>query len=227
MTTSTNDKGVPYSVAIVAMGPSYLDYIKECTAQSGRFRVADETWAINVMGNVIQHDRLFVMDDLRYFAKVAKEENKALVGYGDWLHKHPGPIYAQQTYPEFPGAVEYPLEDVLNTIKFPYINNTTVYAVCYAIHIGVKHIKLYGMDFTYANNRGFAEAGRACIEHWLRDAAWRGIKVTIAPSSTLMDQHKRQLYGYSTQPTITQENGRYKVTLHKNIPPMLVTHHTT
>lgn len=166
------------------------------------------------MGGIIEHDRLFVMDDLPYFAKAARTENPALVGYKDWLHKHPGPIYAQKSYKDFPGAVKYPLEDVLNVIQYPYINNTTAYALCYAIYLGVKHIKLYGMDFTYANNRGFAEAGRACIEHWIRDACWRGIKVTIAESSTLMDQFKnRELYGYSKQPTITKDkDGKYRVT---------------
>jgi hypothetical protein len=212
MTTSTNDRGVPYTVAIVAMGPSRSDYIAECITKSSRFQVADETWAINAMGSIIQHDRLFVMDDLPYFHKVSKQENPALIGYNDWLHKHPGPIYAQRKYDDFPGAVEYPLEDVLNVIQYPYINNTTAYALCYAIYLGVKHIKLYGMDFTYANNRGFAEAGRACIEHWIRDACWRGIKVTIAPSSTLMDTHNRVFYGYSNPPTVEKIEGKYKVT---------------
>lgn len=212
MTTSTNDRGVPYTVAIVAMGPSRSDYIAECITKSSRFQVADETWAINAMGSIIQHDRLFVMDDLPYFHKVSKQENPALIGYNDWLHKHPGPIYAQRKYDDFPGAVEYPLEDVLNVIQYPYINNTTAYALCYAIYLGVKHIKLYGMDFTYANNRGFAEAGRACIEHWIRDACWRGIKVTIAPSSTLMDTHNRVFYGYSNPPKVEKIEGKYKVT---------------
>jgi len=212
MTTSTGDGGVPYTVAIVAMGPSRNDYISDCISKSSRFQVADETWAINAMGSIIQHDRLFVMDDLPYFHKVSKEKNKPLIGYNDWLHKHPGPIYAQKAYKDFPGAVEYPLEDVLNVIQYPYINNTTAYALCYAIYLGVQHIKLYGMDFTYANNRGFAEAGRACIEHWIRDACWRGIKVTIAPSSTLMDTQNRQFYGYSKQPTVTKVNGKYQVT---------------
>jgi hypothetical protein len=184
----------------------------ESIRQSGRFRVADETWAINAMGGIIQHDRLFIMDDLPYFAKIAKEQNQALSGYGDWLNKHPGPIYAQKAYKDFPGAVPYPLEDVLNSIGYAYLNNTTAYALAYAIHLGVRHVKLYGMDFTYAKNKGFAEAGRACIEHWVRDACWRNIKVTIAPSSTLMDHCTgRVLYGYSNPPDVSKQNGRFVV----------------
>jgi hypothetical protein len=74
-------------------------------------------------------------------------------------------------------------------------------------------LKLYGMDFTAAENRGMQEAGRACVEFWLRDATTRGIRVEIARTSTLMDQSLgRPLYGYSAPPRIAQENGRFRVT---------------
>jgi hypothetical protein len=212
MTTSTNDKEAPYVVAIVGAGPSRNDYLAECVSQSGRQRVADETWAINAMAGVIQHDRAIIMDALPYFAKVARD-HEAHDGYRDWLHTHKQPIYTQRHYPEFPSSVEYPLEAVINTLGCAYFNTTVAYAIALAIHIGVRHIKLYGIDFTYANNRGFAEAGRACVEYWLRDAAWRKIKVDIAPSSTLMDQcNQRSLYGYSTPPVIKLKDGRYSVT---------------
>lgn len=200
MLTSTNDKEAPYSVAIVGAGPSRSDYIADCVKQSGRQRVADETWAINAMAGCIQHDRAIIMDALPYFAKNRSECHD---GYRDWLHKHPGPIYTQRRYEDFLGSVEYPLQAVIKTLGCAYFNTTVAYAVALAIHIGVRNIKLYGIDFTYENNRGFAEAGRACVEYWLRDAAWRNIKVDIAPSSTLMDQcNNRALYGYSTAPEI-------------------------
>jgi hypothetical protein len=46
MTTSTGDNHAPYTVAIVAMGPSHKDYLSQCISKSGRFQVADETWVI-------------------------------------------------------------------------------------------------------------------------------------------------------------------------------------
>lgn len=213
MTTSTGDNGVPYTVAIVAMGPSRNDYLQECVAKSSRFAVADETWAINAMGGVIQHDRLICMDALPYFAKV-RGENPALAGYGDWLAKHPGPIYSQRKYEGFPGSVEYPLEAVLNSLGgFVYLNNTVAYAVALAIHEKVKHLKIYGCDFT-AGQHADGQTGRACVEYWLAIACARGMRVTIAPSSTLCDQKSgRQLYGYSKPPKIEFQNGRTKVTL--------------
>jgi uncharacterized Rossmann fold enzyme len=211
MTTSTGDNHAPYTVAIVAMGPSREDYMRECVAKSSRFQVADETWAINAMAGVIAHDRAIIMDDLPYFAKAAREENPALVGYGDWLHRHPGPIYTQRHYPEYPGSVEYPLEDVLNSVGYAYSNTTVSYAICLAIHMQVKHLKLYGMDFSNRDGK-FVEAGRACVEFWLRDCNWRGIKTTIAGSSTLMDQNvNRRLYGYSIPPEISHDGKKFIV----------------
>jgi len=216
--TSTGDSEAPYTLAIVAMGPSHRDYLSECIAASGRHRVADETWAVNAMAGIIQHDRAIIMDALPYFAKAAKE-HRHLDGYRDWLHAHPGPIYTQRAYEGFPGSVPYPLEDVLNTVRYPYFNTTVAYAVALAIHLKVRHLKLYGMDFTNNDNRGFAEAGRACLEYWLCDAIHRGIKVTIAPSSTLCDQSiGRRLYGYSTPPVITSDQaGRISVALPQSV----------
>lgn len=212
MTTSTGDRETPYTVAIVAMGPSRNDYLSECVGAQSRFGVADETWAINAMAGVIEHDRAIIMDALPYFAKAARE-HAVHRGYQDWLHKHLGPIYTQRHYEGFPGSVPFPLEAVLNTVGYPYFNNTCAYAIALAIHLQVRHLKLYGIDFTYNGNRGFAEAGRACVESWVRDCAWRNIKVTIAPSSTLMDQStQRPLYGYSVPPQIERREGRWSVT---------------
>jgi hypothetical protein len=203
MNTATNDHGKPYCVAIVAMGPSHRDYLDECIQKTSRWKVADETWAINAMAGVIEHDRAFIMDDLRYFQKQARTVPH-LAGYQDWLSK-PGrpPIYTSVAHPEVPSSVTYPLQEVVAKLGLTYFNTTVAYAVAYAIHIGVREMRLYGMDFTDKTNRAFAEAGRACVEHWLRDARWRGINVAIAPNSSLMDTATgRTLYGYSEPPVV-------------------------
>lgn len=211
MLTSTNDGDAPYTVAIVGAGPSRNDYVEQCILKSGRRSIADETWAINTMAGIIEHDRAIIMDALPYFAKVARD-NPTHDGYRDWLRTNKSPIYTQHHYPDFPSSVEYPLEAVINTLGCAYFNTTVAYAIGLAIHIKVRHIKLYGIDFTHSNNRGFSEAGRACVEYWLRDASWRGIKVEIAPSSTLMDQcNGRALYGYSTPPKLSFDGKKYSV----------------
>lgn len=209
--TSTGDRNIPRVIALVAMGPSHTDYTADCIAGSGRKTVADETWAINAMGGVIEHDRAFVMDDLRYFAQEARQ-NLHLQGYKDWLHICKSPIYTSAVYPEFPASVQYPLQDVLNSVKFPYFNGTCAYALAYAIHLGVRHIKLYGMDYTQKANKGFAEAGRACVEYWIAVASWKGIKVSLSSNTTLCDHDQgRPLYGYSVAPKIDFVDGNYRV----------------
>jgi hypothetical protein len=201
-TTSTGDNGVPYTVAIVAMGPSRADYMREAVNGASARSVADEIWAINAMAGIIQHDKAIIMDDLRYFAKAGRDQNEHLRGYADWLAKHPGPIFAQKTYSEFPGAVAYPIREVCSKLGYAYFNSTVAYAVALAIHEGVKHLKLYGCDFTGAPNAD-GQSGRACVEFWLGRATLQGMRVTVAPSSTLCDQQSgRVLYGYSTPPTL-------------------------
>lgn len=202
MNTSTNDNGVPYVVAIVAMGPSREDYMAECVNKSSRWRVADETWAINAMAGIIQHDRAFIMDDLPYFQKQARVAPH-LEGYQDWLRKAVAPIYTSTAHAEFPASVRFPIEDVTRKLGVAYFNTTVAYAVAYALYIGVREIRMYGCDFTDKENRAFSEAGRACVEYWLRDAAWRNIKVYIPQNSSLCDQStERKLYGYSVPPNL-------------------------
>ena len=201
-TTSTGDNGAPYTVAIVAMGPSRADYMNEAVNGASSDSVADEVWAINAMAGIIQHDRAIIMDDLNYFSKAGREMNPHLRGYASWLPKHPGPIFAQREYDEFPGAVEYPIKEVCLKLGYAYFNSTVAYAVGLAIYEGVKHLKLYGCDFTGAANAD-GQSGRACVEFWLGRATLQGMRVTIAPSSTLCDQKTgRPLYGYSTPPKL-------------------------
>jgi hypothetical protein len=119
---------------------------------------------------------------------------------GEWLKKHPGPIITSRAHPDYPGLVEFPLEQVINDLKFAYFNSTAAYAIAYAIWLGVKRISVFGMDFTYANAHR-AEKGRANVEFLLGIAAARGIKLTIPKDSSLMDACEDQperLYGYDT-----------------------------
>lgn len=193
--TSTGAGIAPYTVAIVAMGPSHTDYTSECANLGGRTNVADETWAINAMANVIEHDRAVIMDDLEYFA-MSGREHPHLAGYG-WLKDHPGPVYTSRPNEKFKGSVAFPLNEMLTKLGYSYFNNTCAYAIGLAMLMGVRHMKIYGMDFT--NREGsIVEAGRACVEFWLSRATMSGTKVTIAKSSTLCDQHTgRPLYGYA------------------------------
>jgi len=204
-------KSVPDTVAILGLGPSvdqYLDFAKRLGA---RARVADEVWGINALGDVLRCDRVFHMDDVRVQqarADAAPESNiAAMLG---WLKTYDGPVYTSVAHPDYPSMQAYPLEAVINSCNgMVYFNSTAAYAVAYAIHIGVKRIVLFGIDFTYPDSHQ-AEKGRACVEFWLGFARARGIKVAAARASSLLDAcaaAEDRVYGYDCVHVRVNETG--------------------
>lgn len=190
----------PRHVAIVGLGPSSKDYFELVMRLGGRKALADETWAVNALGDVLACDRIFHMDD------VAVQERRAaanpegnIARMVDWLRQHPGPIYTSVVRNGYPGLVPFPLEDVLNAGGVPYFNNTVAYAIAYARFIGVKKLSLYGVDFTRPNvHQG--EQGRACCEFWLGLCTADGMEIDLPDATTLMDACKPDdepwFYGY-------------------------------
>ena len=193
--------GVPEHVAILGLGPSLSQYVEITKRLGGKHAYCDETWGINALGGVLMCDRIFHMDDVRIQelrAKAQPESNIAKML--EWLKVHPGPVITSRKHADYPGLVEFPLEQVLGRFEFDYFNSTAAYALAYAIYLGVKRISLFGVDFTYPKAHD-AEKGRACVEFWLGVAAARGIKLTIAKTSSLMDachSRRERLYGYDT-----------------------------
>lgn len=190
---------VPRSVAIVAMGASHKAYTMACAMEGGRQRIADETWVINAMGNVVAHDRVFQLDDVLVGEKAADGHNCS-AGIMEWLHRHPGPVYTPVAHPDYPGAVEYPLEWVLNKIQhpLPHLNTSVPYALAYAMAIGVKKVSFWGCDFTYSNSHA-AESGHACLAFLLGLAQSRGLQIMIPSESTLLDmnvENGKRFYGF-------------------------------
>lgn len=211
---------VPNSVAIVAMGLSQFDYLIESSIMGGRAGVADEVWTINNLGGVLLSDRVFLMDDLLYFDDFWKGRNLPNP-YRAWLKDFRGICYTSNPDPGLPCTSHYPLEDVVNTIGFPYLNTTVAYAVALAIHMGVKMIRFYGVDYTYPD-RHAAESGRGCVEFLIALAVTRGIAVNIARSSTLLDMNVdegKKFYGYlkdvravqNTDPAAVAAGKRWKI----------------
>lgn len=191
----------PKHVAIIGLGPSSAEYVDFCKRLGGRHQYCDETWVINSYGDVLACDRVFHMDDVRVqeIRAAAKPESN-IAAMLKWLKTHPGPIMTSRAHPDYPGLVEFPLEDVVNDCPNGYFNSTAAYAVAYAVFLGVEKISMYGCDFTYPNSHD-AEKGRACVEFWLGICVARGIKVSMPKRSSLMDAcepARDRLYGYDT-----------------------------
>jgi len=188
----------PKSVAIVAMGQSARSYMQLCATRGDRRLVADETWAINSMGGVIQHDLLFHMDDCRIQeSRAAHNPEGNIAGMLRWLKTHPK-FFTSTVYDDYPGAIEYPLQDVINNLGVSYFNSTVAYAVAMAMHTGVERLALYGVDFSYPDNHK-AEQGRACVEFLLGIASANGVHIDVSSDTTLLDANVdpgHKFYGY-------------------------------
>ena len=182
-------------IAIVAMGQSQLDFH---LAQTHSI-FFDEIWAINAMIGVLPSiDRAFILDPMsRFFdtedagTMTPMMRNKLpLVDY---------PIYSCELDERVPAVEEYPLKQIVKYSESAYLNNTVAYAIAYALWSKVKQISIFGVDFTYQTNMHFAEAGRGCVEFWIGKCINQGIKVGIAPRSSLLDTDvdtRNKLYGY-------------------------------
>ncbi len=192
----------PKRVALLGAGPSLAHYLEVCKRHGGRHAVFDEVWCINALGDVLQCDRVFFMDDVRYGeAFVRMQPAHGLAACLKWLKRHPGPVYTSRPHPDYPGMVAFPLEEVVRNLGVAYFNTSPAYAVAYAIHLGVKALYPMGLDYTFANAH-VAEKGRACFEFWLGVAVARGIRVHTPPSTSLLDScapAADRFYGYCTQ----------------------------
>lgn len=195
---------VPDHVAIVGLGPSCATFFEMTRRLGGASAYCDEVWGINAHGDVLKCDRVFHMDDLRIQeARAAAAPESNIAAMVAWLKTHPGPVYTSVVRDGYPGLVAFPLQDVLNgrydtNGGAPYFNSTAAYAIAYAVHIGVQHLSLFGLDYTLANSHQ-AERGRACCEFWLGIATARGIEITVPETSSLLDAcepAEQRLYGY-------------------------------
>jgi len=209
---------VPNHVTILGLGPSLEQYVDITKRLGGKHVYCDEVWGINALGGVLLCDRIFHMDDVRVQeVRADAQPDSNIAKMLQWLRVHPGPIITSREHPDYPGLVAFPLQEVLNSLGQAYFNSTAAYAVAYAIHIGVKHLSLFGCDYTYPNAHD-AEKGRGCLEFWLGIASARGIKLSLPKTSTLLDgiyPLQDRFYGYDTLAVTLrpQENGKVEVDL--------------
>ena len=179
----------PAHVALVALGPSSHDYIVAAEASGGRSAAFGAVWAVNTYGDVLAHDLLWHMDDVRV-QEARAAGNPKIAAMLAWMRRHPGPIMTSRPHPGYPGLVAYPLEDVVNAVGSDYFNSTVAYAIAYAIATKVKRLDLFGLDFNWRGSSE-VEPGRACCEYWIGRAQLLGVEVKVAPHSTLMDASGR------------------------------------
>ena len=181
-------------IAIIGLGASQIDYVIGVENS----KQWDEVWGINSALSVFELDRVFMLDPVSRFLDTEDAGNQTEVmrrGLPDYTK----PIYTCELDERVPALVEYPLDEVIKDQRCAYMNNTTAYALAFALWNEVGHIDLFGMDFSYKHNLHFAEAGRACLEFWICKCISSQITVGVSPRSSLLDQNvglEERLYGY-------------------------------
>lgn len=194
------------TVALIGMGPSLTSYLTECLTQEYQPNHADEVWAINMASNVVWHDVVIWMDDL-----FQQEQFKP--GLFSALRRRKRPVITTVSNREIlPMSYDYPIDDI-TALSIPifgkaYFNNGVAMAIAYAIHKGVKTLKMYGCDFTYPD-RNYAESGRGCTEAWMALASASGMEIVLPDKTSLFDAVSvgDGIYGYAEQPVVDLPNG--------------------
>lgn len=183
-------------IALLGLGGSISSFVMS-RVNSAAY---DEVWGINSIGAIFPVDRTFMMDPAGRFLDGKNAGKQTGLGREFLLETEKlGPIYSCITDERVPEIEEYPLQDVIQKTGFCYFNNTAAYAVAFAVASKVAKIHFFGIDFTYRTNINIAEAGRACVEFWCSVAISRGIKLEVAPNSSLLDTNvpeAEKLYGY-------------------------------
>lgn len=215
-------------VVILGLGPSAEQYMDMVKRLGGRRAFADQVWTINALGDVLQSDLVFHMDDIRVQElRAADKPQSNIAEMVKWLKTTSTPVMTSRAHPSYPALREFPLEDVINTLGFAYFNGTAAYACAYAIYRGASKISFFGCDYSYANAH-HAEQGRACLEFWIGYAAARGIEFGMADKTSLLDTceapadpNELKVYGYDfDRVMVDASSGAARITfLPKDEPP--------
>lgn len=169
------------TVAICGPGVSIKDLFSEASRAGGAHLLADETWCVDSMGEMLNNDRTF------HLSPVTKLDESA----GRWICGCKT-VYSSCPDERFPNVTPFPIERVIEALNVAYFNSSAAYAIAFAIAERVGRIKVYGLDPPTARER-------ANVEFLLCKAIHYNTAVEISGSSTLLDNdvpHDKKVYGF-------------------------------
>lgn len=182
------------TVAVVGFAPSWID------APFGNAAV--DIWVMNFHGQTAPRaTAIFELHDRR----LLEQEDRVLVTAGQqanlvWLATAPCPVYMQQTWPDLPSSVAYPIDRMkarytLSGCDQPYFTSTASYMLALAIEQGYEAIEVYGVDMAHDTEYGHQ---RPSCEFFLGVAVGQGITVRVHRHADLLKT--AFLYGYEDGP---------------------------
>lgn len=161
-----------------------------------------EIWGLNELYRYmppVKFHRWFEIHGREYLAvddegKKHIEDLKSVLG--------PLPIYMQQQHADIPASVRFPITEIIdhfggpNAIGADYFTNCPAMMISFAIALGFKEIRCYGIDMAMD---GEYHTQRPCCEMWLGRALGLGIKIYIPDQSDLLKC--MGTYGYESRGT--------------------------
>jgi hypothetical protein len=137
-----------------------------------------ELWGLAWDAERYRYHRVFEMHDMPDLRGFYDEELPA------YLEKvgHCSLVYMQEQYPEVPGAVRFPFDDV-EAVCGSYWESSIGYAMGLAIAQEAEEIAVYGVDMRATEEYAYQ---RPNMEYLIGLAKGRGIKVHIPEVSPLM-----------------------------------------
>ena len=146
-----------------------------------------EVWGVKDVG--IQEECLGKRMDKIFDFEVRKP------GYMHKFGDSPPPIVSWQDYAD----IKYPLEEIKEKFNSEYFTNTVCYQIAYAMYLGIKKIRMYGVDAPFGYPYFLEKAG---IEYWIGKAEQYGVEVEICEGSHLLRTKDGQIYGSKVGGTI-------------------------
>lgn len=118
--------------------------------------------------------------------------------YFQELAEFPQPIYMQREWDDIPTSLEFPFNDVKESVfkGFPrgawdsqvdWYNSSPAYMIALAIHFGAKSIGLYGIDVRDDSEFAYESP---CLEYLIGLAVGKGIEVVIPEGPTHLNKFR-------------------------------------
>jgi len=150
-----------------------------------------EVWGLNgVYGyidfpNITNITRWFDIHSLECIREVYQD---------DFYKKLTIPIYMQEVFPDYPSAVKYPLNEILQKFPHRYFTNTVSWMIALAIYEGYEDISLFGVDMATSGEYAYQ---RPSCEYFIGYCEGMGIKFYLPDESDLLKTPF--LYGFEDE----------------------------
>jgi hypothetical protein len=167
--------------------------------------VDDPSWIIVGLNQLYRHmPRADVWYDIHLNWE---QDNVDGTDHEGWIKSCGIPVFMSDPPKQFPTAVRYPVERLIQKHGIDYFTSTVSFMIAWAIDcIDMKvadtgnaysdySIGVFGIDLIVGTEY---EVQKACVEYWLGIAEGRGIKIVLPPQSALLKQAYR--YGYEKAP---------------------------